>query len=300
MKLQQLRYLIAVAEEGSMLRAARRVGIAQPAMAQQLTALENSLGARLLRRSPRGTHLTRSGLIMLEHARAIIEQVSAARQDVLDEHGTIAGEVSLTIASAISEAVVPGLIKRIRTEFPSVVLRIQSADSGTVETALQNARVDMGVLPHHDKLTGVNSKPFREEPLCLVSVPAEGCRHGATDSAIAFRDAIDGPLVLVEKGNPLRGALELLAHNIGATLDVQIETNSLLMIRSYVESGAVRSILPHCAVAEKVQLGALTSQRIADPSITQTYLVAWPKTRPLSRAGEAVVKTLLQSALLSA
>ncbi len=282
-----------------MLRAARRVGIAQPALAQQLTALEAGLGAKLLRRGPRGTRLTRGGKIMVDHARAIVEQVSAAKQDVLEEHDTVAGEVSLVIASAISEAVVPQLVKRIRTDFPSVILRIQAADSGTVETALQNARVDMGVLPHHDKLTGVNSKPFREEPLCLVSAPTEGGGSDATHADIAFRNAIDGPLVLVEKNNPLRGALELLAHNIGVTLDVQIETNSLLMIRSYVESGAVSSILPYCAVAEKVQLGALRSQQITDPSISQTYLVAWPKTRPLSRAGEAVVETLLQSAVLS-
>lgn len=292
MKLQQLRYLIAVAEEGSMLRAARRVGIAQPALTQQLTALEISLGAKLLHRSSRGTRLTRNGRIMLDHARAIMEQVSAARKDIFQERDTVAGEVSLIVASAIAEAIVPGLLKHLRAAFPLVTLRIHATDSGAVETALRNARVDVGILPSHENLKGINSKALREEPLCLVSAPSDDAQCTEVADSIAFRDATNGPLILVEKDNPLRGVLERLATERKTALDVQIETNSLLMIRSYVESGAVRAILPACAVAEKVRLGGLRSQRIVDPAIKQLYLVAWPKTRPLSKAGEVVVENL--------
>ena len=75
-------------------------------------------------------------------------------------------------------------------------------------------------------------------------------------------------------------------------MNANADSNSLVMIRSYVESGSANSILPQSSVADKVQLGTLYARKIVEPQITPLYLVAWPKTRPLIRAGEVVVDQL--------
>ena len=128
--------------------------------------------------------------------------------------------------------------------------------------------------------------------MCIVgSKPQNGRQLKKT---VPFREVAGQPLVVVEKSNPLRQELDRLAKQHDITLNVYAESNSLVMIRSYVESGSANSILPHSAVADKVQLGTFFARKIVEPQITQLYLVAWSKTRPLIRAGEVVIGELQQ------
>ena len=290
MKLQQLRYLVAVAEEGSLLKASRRIGVAQPALTQQLSALEASLETKLLHRSARGTRLTQSGSVMVEHAKAILERAAVAVRDVQEQRDIVTGEISLVVANAVAEMIVPRLLKRMAAEYPLVSLRISAQDSGSVQSALENARIDLGVLPEHDHLKSVNSQPLLSEP--MVFVTSAGSRNGGTSEPITFAKAVQSPLIVVEKSNPLRQELEQIAARNRIVLNVAAESNSLLMMRSYVESGAANCILPRCAVAEKVRVGALQIRSIVKPRIAQHYLVAWPKSRPLVRAGAVSVDVL--------
>jgi DNA-binding transcriptional LysR family regulator len=82
MSLAQLRYFVAVAEEGNVGRAARRLRIAQPPLSRQIRALEDELGAPLFARTPRGMRLLPSGETLLTRARTILDEVERAREDV--------------------------------------------------------------------------------------------------------------------------------------------------------------------------------------------------------------------------
>ncbi|MRG93804.1 LysR family transcriptional regulator [Polyangium spumosum] len=78
MSLAQLKYFVAVAEEGNVTRAATRLRIAQPPLTRQIRSLEEELGVPLFERTARGVRLLPSGETMLTHARAILAQVDAA------------------------------------------------------------------------------------------------------------------------------------------------------------------------------------------------------------------------------
>ncbi|MGE5787323.1 MAG: LysR family transcriptional regulator [Myxococcales bacterium] len=76
--LSQLRYFVAVAEEGHVGRAAQRLHVAQPALSRQIRALEDEIGARLFARTPRGMTPLPPGRTLLDHARAILAAVDRA------------------------------------------------------------------------------------------------------------------------------------------------------------------------------------------------------------------------------
>lgn len=82
MSLAQLRYFVAVAEEGNVCRAAGRLRVAQPPVSRQIRALEDELGAPLFTRTPRGMALLPSGEVFLDHARAILHAVERAGEAV--------------------------------------------------------------------------------------------------------------------------------------------------------------------------------------------------------------------------
>ena len=120
MELRQLRYFVAVAEDGNFNRAAVRLHITQPALSRQVMALEKSLGARLLERLPRGVHLTPVGQTFLERARRILDEVKSARDLVRNAQRGEVGKLRLGFnAIAVCNAVVPEALRNWETLAPA-------------------------------------------------------------------------------------------------------------------------------------------------------------------------------------
>ena len=245
------------------------------------------LNAQLFFRTPRGTEPTSSGRILVEHARAILDQVDMAQHDIEMNGRQVAGEASLVIAHAIAGYILPTLLSRLHRQYPRVQLRVTPASSVDVQTALENSRTDLGVLPEREALSKVNAKPVLKQPLYFVQ-SAGRSSDDDDGQEISFAAATDHPLVMTMRNQPFREQLETLARKHGVRLDARYESNSVLMMTSYVESGLACAILPWCVVAERVALGKMTARKISDPAIEQTYIVAWPKSRPLNRPGAAV------------
>src|SRR5687768_8624165 len=122
MEIHQLEYLTAVADEGSISKAARRVGVAQPSLSQGVKKLEDELGHRLLDRLPRGVVPTEAGRQLLEHARRVLAEIADARRRIGDTPGHATGSLAVGAIPTVAPFLLPGVLRRFTRQCPDVKL----------------------------------------------------------------------------------------------------------------------------------------------------------------------------------
>src|SRR5258708_38855389 len=124
MELRSIQYFVQVADEGSIPRTADKIGIAQPALTRPIQRLEAELGTQLLTRLPRGVRLTTSGRDFLDHARAIVLDVSRASEHVRAKAKAPRGTVAMGTSPTLAPLLLPGCVARARQQCPTVTLKV--------------------------------------------------------------------------------------------------------------------------------------------------------------------------------
>ena len=145
MELRQLRYFIAIAEEGSFSRAAHRLHVSQPPLSTQIKSLETELGVRLLERTPRGVTLSGAGAAFLEEARAVLARLDVARQQALRAARGELGVLSVGFVSIADYGVLPPALQSFRARFPAVEVQLHELTSDAQVPLLRAGRLDLGI-----------------------------------------------------------------------------------------------------------------------------------------------------------
>jgi DNA-binding transcriptional LysR family regulator len=186
MDLRRLRYLVAVAEEGHITRAAERLGLQQPPLTRQIRALEEELGVILFERLPRGMRLTDAGRVAVDEARAILERAArlpdTAQRAARGERGRLA--IGYTSSGAFHPFVAQQ-IRAFRAARPGVVLEL--AEDGTPELVrgLETERLDAAFVRSGGALgEGLLVEPLLEEPMA-AAVPNDHPLAMSVDIALA-------------------------------------------------------------------------------------------------------------------
>jgi DNA-binding transcriptional LysR family regulator len=174
MELRHIRYFLAVAEEMNFTRAAKKVGIGQPPLSQQIGDLEEELGAPLFRRVPRGVELTDSGKVFLPEAQAILAQAEHAKK--IAQRGARGELGSLRLGftgSAAFTRIVQDAIRTFRQTYPNVELILEEEDSITLLERLSEQTVDAAFIrPGRSDPNGVQVHRLVEEVM-MIALPSD-------------------------------------------------------------------------------------------------------------------------------
>lgn len=294
MELRQLRYFLGVVEAGSLLKASGRLHVAQPALGQQISALEDELGCRLFERSSRGMQLTEAGKGFVEHARLVLDDVERARSAVRQRGAAPAGAVAIGLPTTVSLSATVPLVRACREQLPQVQLKVVEAYSGYLREWLLAGRLDMALLFGSGADPLLRWQPLVDEGLALISRadrPADGRTGGRKPaSRIGLRRLAGVPLVLPGREHGLRRIVDDACAAIGLELDVIAEVDSLPSVKRLVEVGVGSTILPLAPVIEEVAAGRLVASTIADASMRRRVALATNVSRPATRAVTAVAQ----------
>ena len=190
MDLRHLSYFVAVAEEGSFTRAARRLYVSQPALSQRVRKLEDELGARLFDRRGRDIELTEAGRALLEGAYAMQRAINAAREAA----GVGAGRLRVGFVEYANHAVLPEVLGAFRRLRPDAQLEYREGCTAEQVGALREGEIDVGFvgLPLEDRTGLLLERLARVE---LMAALPEGHRL-ATGQAVALAELADERFLL--------------------------------------------------------------------------------------------------------
>lgn len=294
MDVKQLRYFIAIAEEGSFSAAAQRVNVAQPSLSQHVLTLERDLGVTLLERSPRGVSLTQSGEILLAHAREVTAALERAVDAVRQSGAEPRGDVAFGLPSSIAMVLSVPLAETVRLELPKVRLRAIDAMSGFIQTWLEDQSIDLGMLYDISAVRHLTHRRLMTEELHFFAAPDAWPFAGRAGTPVRLADLAPVEMVLPSAHHGLRIMIDRITRGQGVALTVATEMDALGQIKTMVARGSGYTILAPAAAIDFVERGELIMAPIIDPPmIRPVYLVRNPA-KPVTVASRELERITLE------
>ena len=296
--LQQLRYLVRVADTLSFSRAADLCHVSQPTLSMQIKELEAKLGTRLVERTRARVLMTPTGEDLARRARHILAQIAdmreiAARADPTRAEGLVQLGVEQTVGAYVLSVAMPDL----RARFPQLQLHVREDRTDGLIRALTEGAHDLALLPAplpDAARAGLVQMHLLREPLHVV-LPVD---HRLARQDVIAPAALAGEMVLsMDRDHGLGAQTARLCAAVGAQHRTDFAGTSLDTLRQMVATGMGISLLPALYIRSEVtREQAVVARPLSDGAPSRDITLLWRETAPraagYARIGEALRETL--------
>jgi len=261
MEIHQLRYFVAVAEEGSFSRAAAKVRVAQPSLSQQIRKLEAEVGQPLFDRLPRSVVLTEAGRCLIDYARQILSSIDDARRCVGDLKGEIGGKLAVGAIPTIAPYVLPDLVGKFQKHYPEVTLEIVEDVTEGITRRVEAGELDVALASTCHSSPTLRRESVGNEPL-LALLPE---RHPlAKKTLVELDDLKSQRFLLLHEMHCLSQQVHHLLEARRLRPEIALAGSQLGTIANMVAAGIGVSIVPQLMVNHQAIPGCV-SLRFAPP-----------------------------------
>ncbi|WP_229822436.1 LysR family transcriptional regulator [Streptomyces netropsis] len=269
-----LELLLAVARLGSLGRAARELGITQPAASSRVRTMERMLGVALVERSPRGSRLTDAGVLVTDWARRIVEAAEAFDAGAQALRGRRDSRLRVAASMTIAEYLLPGWLIALRTSRPGTAVSLLAGNSSAVAERLLAAEADLGFVEGLAVPPGLDGAVIGHDRLVVVTAPGHpwARRRAPLDAA----ELAATPLILRERGSGTRQVLDAALASHGGVAEPLLELASTTAAKAAVVSGAGPSVLSELAVGEELAARRLVEIPVPGVGLRRDLRAVWP------------------------
>jgi len=213
MDIRLLKYYVAVAQCGSITKAAEQLHITQPTLSRQLKELEDYLQVPLLNREHKQLTLTEEGIIFLQRAREIIALGEKTVRELREQRGQLAGTIGIGCVESKASVLLAELVEEFHRANPAVKFEIYTADSADIKEKLDRGSLDLGILLEPVESAKYDCLRLPCQEIWGIILPQE--HPLAAKEALTMEDIHDLPLSV-----PRRNIVtEEIAHWLGVPLD---------------------------------------------------------------------------------
>ncbi|WP_329793927.1 LysR family transcriptional regulator [Lentzea sp. DG1S-22] len=243
MELQQMRYVVAVAETGSFTKAARRCLVVQSALSHQIARLERSLGARLFERTSRSVRLTPAGAAFLPAARQCLDFAERAVAEVAAAVGEVRGRVVVGVIPTVAAVDLPAALKVFRERYPQVRVALRMLPSHELVEQVRQGALDLAFLglPPGVRPEGVRGRELARDEHVAVVAPGHpfASRESVTLEVMASELFADFPVA-----SPGRSQSDQAFASAGVDREVAFEVTTAELMAGLIREGLAVAVLP--------------------------------------------------------
>lgn len=271
----RIRVFRSVAQHLNFSRAAEELLLTQPAVTQQIKALEEELGIPLFDRGGGHIALTPGGAALLpftEKMKSLGEEAIAAVAGAYGEH---AGELSIGASQTIGQYLLPTFIAGFMKTNPKVRMQARGGNTDEMLEALVDREIQLALIEGPEQRKDVHIEPFMEDHMVLV-VPAA---HEWANHEVSIEDLKSQPLLVREFGSGSRRVVEKALSAVGLKtkdLTVCIELDSTEGLLNAVEAGLGVTFVSRWAVRNQLSLGTVKLARVQDLKLARRFSMAYP------------------------
>lgn len=250
--LTDLKLFVAVADAGSVSRGAQECFLAPSSASLRIKALEDSLGAPLFLREPRGVALTRAGQIMLEHCRRCLAELEQMHASLAPFAHGVKTQVTVFANSTAIASFLPGDLQLFLRAHPDARIQLEERLSRDIVTAVAEGRADLGVVTWNDPHPLLEFKDYRADELVVIAPRDDPL---ARQRSVGFDECLQRPFICLQSGAAILTFLIGKASLMGRALDIRVQVASFAAVLALVESGAGISIVPHSVLRHQKPAG---------------------------------------------
>jgi DNA-binding transcriptional LysR family regulator len=241
MDFKQLRYFVAVYEEGHVGRAAERLALSQPALSQQIRQLEHNLDVSLFERSNKRLLPTLAAHTLYNHAVPLLDGLQRAREALGNFKGQALRTLAIGVLQTVHPRLVPQLLEGVRKAQPHLVVQLYELSGPEIERRLLNGSLDIGIGYLPPRQPGLHGVVLYEDELQVV-IPAD---HALREfKKVSLAQAADLPMLLLGEEFQLRQIWQGQLANLGRRPQVQAELNTMAAILDSLPGSALATVLP--------------------------------------------------------
>ncbi len=263
----RLKVFRTVAEESSFRRAAERLNLSQPAVSQQIQALEEEVGATLFDRGKGRIRLTDSGALLLRYARKGARLAEEARAALDGLRGETTGSLRIGASMTVTQYILPRMLGAFLEQHPRIEPAVTSGNTEQIVAALAHRKIDLGLIEGPVSSREVFRQRFFEDRLVLIvgrrypwpENPAPA-KSGPVKTTIPVRALTQVPLLMRERGSGSRRVVELALRRAGlrfSDLRIAMNLDSIVAIISAVEAGLGAGFVSEWAIQKELKLGTV-------------------------------------------
>ena len=255
MEIHQLRYFVAVADEGSFSRAAAKVRVAQPSLSQQIRKLEAEVGQPLFDRLPRSVVLTEAGRCLIDYARQILASIGDARRSVDELKDEVSGRLAVGAIPTIAPYILPELVGKFQKHYPEVTLEIVEDVTDGIARRVEAGELDVALASTCQQSPTLRRESLGNEPL-LALVP-EG-HPLAKKTLVELDDLKSQRFLLLHEMHCLSQQVHHLLDSRRLRPEIALAGSQLGTIANMVAAEIGVSIVPQMMVKHQATSGCVS------------------------------------------
>lgn len=244
MELRQLATFQAIVREGSFLRAAEKLGYAQPTVTLHVQQLEAEFGVQLFVRQGRHMRVTEAGRLFEGLAIDILERVSTLQETMADLAGGAAGHIRLGALEPVANRDLPPLLAAFHGEHPRVRLTLDVGGTDLIAMRVADGALDLGICSAPPSYLGLGFEPLFDSAMALLIPDTHPL---ASKPTISVADLPSQTLLLTERSCAYRAAIERALQERGMNPYAGIEVSGLETVKRCVQQGLGVAFIPVAA-----------------------------------------------------